>query len=157
MSEVSKTFIKKEFGICALNQLDECAHTVTKKDLIIIQYTNDDIPEEFGVAKTPDGIAGGALFINRKAWDKVKGYRVLGVYAGDDAYLIHDIARAGLITYVSYTLDVIHPREKDSEYRKLKFKALSDDTLTGSNLSKDKYDSIIQKHEDFWKEENNKI
>lgn len=64
----------------------------------------------------PSGIAGGCLLIGRKAWEAVGGYRVMGVYSGDDAYLLLDVAEAGFCYGLIKTLEVEHPPEADHEY-----------------------------------------
>jgi hypothetical protein len=55
------------------------------------------------------GIAGGCIMVNRDTWDKVGGYKVLGVYSGDDAALVHDIEELQQSFVLTKTLVVEHP------------------------------------------------
>lgn len=62
------------------------------------------------------GIAGGCLFISWEAWHQVGGYRVMGVYAGDDAFLMIDMMAHGFSIQVIDTLAIIHPPDNDGTY-----------------------------------------
>lgn len=64
----------------------------------------------------PSGIAGGCILVGREAWEAVGGYRVMGVYSGDDAYLLLDVAEAGFCYGLIKTLAVEHPPEADDDY-----------------------------------------
>ena len=68
------------------------------------------------------GVAGGCLFISTAFWKKVKGYKVLGVYAGDDANLMQDSYLNGYKFLMADTIHCIHPYENDGEYIQWKVK-----------------------------------
>lgn len=68
------------------------------------------------------GVAGGCLFISKKFWDLVGGYRVLGVYAGDDANLMQDAYNNGFKFLMSNSIRCIHPNETMPAYREWKIK-----------------------------------
>jgi hypothetical protein len=62
------------------------------------------------------GVAGGCLFILADFWRKVDGYKVLGVYAGDDANLMLDSYRNGYHFFMADSIKCIHPFEDNREY-----------------------------------------
>ena len=41
------------------------------------------------------GVAGGCLFVSSEFWNKIGGYKVLGVYAADDGNLMRDAKKSG--------------------------------------------------------------
>jgi len=98
------------------------------------------------------GIAGGALFISKEAWEKVNGYRELGVYASDDAILLSQIGQAGYSYGVAENINVIHPYGDDENgVRQWKDSSLG---VCNANLSEkqgEEYERIISQSEEFWK------
>jgi hypothetical protein len=60
------------------------------------------------------------LFVSVEAFRRVKGYRTMGVYAGDDAFLLIDFYNARYSLQVLETLPVIHPPSPNDEYKKWK-------------------------------------
>jgi hypothetical protein len=139
---------KMPFGMCGLQQLGHGCHFQT---IYQNEYTIDN---RFGnkdrivYPHASSGIAGGCLFFAKDAWDKIGGYRVQGVYAGDDAYALVDIARNGYSYQVADKIGIIHPHEDDAEYAKWKVKVCQRDT---NGIVKQNLDSYINEANDFWK------
>ena len=52
------------------------------------------------------GIAGGCIFIYHKAWKKIGGYRVTGIFGGDDGLLMKDIHREKFLKFVLISLTI---------------------------------------------------
>lgn len=95
-----------QMGMIAVNQKDACCHIFNVMDNKL------EIEGETLVwSSTGTGVAGGCLFINTKSFDHVGGYRVMGVYAGDDGFLLHDMNRNNFSTMISKTISVIHPSD----------------------------------------------
>ena len=109
-------------SLIALNQDQNNCH------LLGHCYQNKyDYDGEFGreMVCRPDGgggVAGGCLFISTAFWRKVGGYKVLGVYAGDDANLMLDSYTNGYHFFMADTIKCIHPFENNQDY--LNWKAL---------------------------------
>jgi hypothetical protein len=126
---------KMPFGIISLNQEGNCCHWLDKFENTL------ELSESFKYPNSPSGIAGGCLFISKKAWEKVGGYRVMGVYAGDDAYLLIDLGKNGFSMQVSTSISIIHPHDDDLEYQKWKTKVCQRDRSGGKIKN---IDSIIK-------------
>lgn len=145
----SPEFTKKPFGMASLKQLGaNCHWDVCYQNKY--SYKNIFGNDELVVYPTnPSGIAGGCLFISKECWEKVGGYRQLGVYAGDDAYFLLDTARFGFSYQMTDTIGIIHPTENDEEYAKWKNKVCSRDSFGVSH--RENIDSIVNEAEEFWK------
>lgn len=107
-----------KWGVLALNQYAQCCHL----DMCYqneFQYSisiNDEIfSEKIVWPSKSGGIAGGCIFVNRELWEKIGGYRIMGVYAGDDAYLLIDCDKAGFSWQMTHSLGVIHPFDKENQ------------------------------------------
>lgn len=68
------------------------------------------------------GVAGGCIFISRKFWEKIGGYKVLGVYAADDSNLMRDAKKLGYSFLLSNSIRCIHPFENNKDYQEWKVK-----------------------------------
>lgn len=66
------------------------------------------------------GVAGGCLFISMAFWRKVGGYKVLGVYASDDANLMLDSYSNGYHFFMADSIKCIHPFEDNAQYSQWK-------------------------------------
>ncbi len=111
---------KMPFGMMSLNQLEDCRH--------LKQVFDNQISINNEVYMYPNiigGIAGGCLFISKRAWDKVGGYRVMGVYSGDDGYLLYDLSVNGFSCGVMKSINIVHPIDNDDEYNKWKDEKLN--------------------------------
>ena len=94
------------------------------------------------------GIAGGCLFISTAAWNKIGGYRVMGVYDSDDGFMMVDMHDRKFFAATIETISVIHPWDEIKEgYSKWK-----SDILHNRRLGKDAgYNEKLKDAEDFWK------
>lgn len=120
MSEHSINGVRRKTGLIGLNQLVNTRHyTLIYKNSTQIMRFNES-KETVIWPDTPFGIAGGALFIDRHAWEDIGGYRKLGVYAGEDAYIIQDMAAKNYGYYVAKDIAMIHPHDNDEDYIKWK-------------------------------------
>jgi hypothetical protein len=137
----------KNFGMISLQQEGNCCH-------LPMIYKNEfkykscyGIDEKIVWPNGKGGIAGGCIFVSRKAWEDVEGYRVMGVYAGDDAYLLVDLFDKGYSIGMFSTLPIIHPHDTDEEYAKWKVKVCQRDGAgTRRNI-----DSRIDEAEEYWR------
>ena len=89
------------------------------------------------------GVAGGCLFISTNFWKIVNGYKVLGVYAADDANIMIDSRKNGYNFLMSNSIRCIHPKETDKKYQDWKIKTSSKiqslpDAIKDANLFWDK-------------------
>lgn len=142
----SESHRKLPVGMIGLNQKSHNCH------MTMIYDNNFEYDGKYGKEKIvwpngPSGIAGGCVFVSSKGWDKIKGYRLMGVYAGDDAFLLHDLFTSGMSIQVIDTLGIVHPPENDEEYAKWKVKVCQRDTASGVKAN---IDSNIKEADDFW-------
>lgn len=116
---------KEERGVIAINQKSACAH--------IIDFLTDKIEYNGIIQKevlrlnrsNPGGIAGGCLFINMDSWKRINGYKIYGIYAGEDATLFSDMFNTGKKYYMFETLYVVHPYEDKYDYITWKRKVIN--------------------------------
>jgi len=139
---------KREVGMIGLNQLGQNCHLPNCYEN---QHTYNS-PHFAGTEKIvwPNGgggIAGGCLLFNLAAWRKIGGYRVMGCYAGDDAYSLIDLLNAGYSIQLADTIGIIHPQENDEEYAKWKVMVCQRD----SGSARPNIDAQIAEAEEFWK------
>jgi hypothetical protein len=133
-----------------LNKKGEGCHYASCQENVV-EYTintgTGPIPEKIVWPNISSGIAGGCIFISKKMWDTVGGYRVMGLYAGDDAYLLLDCHMKGFSYQMFDSLAIIHPHENDAEWSAFKVKVCQRDSVSGpkSNL-----DPIIKEMDEFW-------
>ena len=140
----------RKVGLIACNFTGDNAHWISKFENKI------SINGETIVYPTaPVGIAGGCIFVSTKAWKEVGGYKVMGVYAPDDAMLMQDMARAGYFIGVAQNITVHHPgTHDDPHYQKWKEK-------TSRNIKE--FGDAVEYCDDFWnktrvmEEGNNKL
>jgi len=150
MSNVSEQIKQKPFGLLGLQQKGQGCHYKTCYDNVR-EYTTrvneKTYNEKLVWPNSASGIAGGCLFLSRKAWETVGGYRVMGVYAGDDAYYLMDLANRGFTWQMSDSISIVHPPENDEEYARWKVKVCQRD----SGINKSNIDSQIVEAKEFWK------
>lgn len=141
---------KIPYGIIALNQLQQCCHLPMCYENELAYMDEKGRGERVVWPHAPAGIAGGCLFINRKAWDAVGGYRVMGVYAGDDAYILIDIANKGFSYQMASNIGVIHPfNNNDTDYNQWKVMVCQRDSYGKVNNN---YSQQIAEAEQMWNE-----
>jgi hypothetical protein len=141
---------KMPFGMISMNQSGQNCHLphVYENSVDFTVTINNIVYTEKLVWPTnPSGMAGGCLFISKDYWCKVGGYKVFGVYAGDDAHLLLDCGRMGFSYQMFHTLSILHPMDNDEEYARWKVQACQGDTRTGL---KQNIDSSIKNADDFW-------
>jgi hypothetical protein len=140
---------KKPFGLVSLNQQGaNCHWKVCYENQYT--YTNTfDQSEKIVYPNAPSGIAGGCLFISKECWEKVDGYRQMGLYAGEDAYILIDAYNNGFSHQMSDSISIVHPEENDAEYAKWKHMVCQRDTAGG--IRRENIDDKIKEADDFWK------
>lgn len=98
------------------------------------------------------GIAGGCLFINFSMWKKVGGYKVMGVYASEDAHILHDMDLVDGFCCIAPGIAVIHPFcASGAEYARWKAdtcQRLNAETWEGA--SDDKLEAEIDLCDELW-------
>lgn len=109
-----------KFAYFSLEQLEMCCHQHQNFDKSL-KLGNEEIVWNSRL----EGIAGGALFIGVEFWKEVNGYRVMGVYSGDDGYLLYDSKVLGRLASVIKTVPVIHPGGAEPEYTEWKYSQLA--------------------------------
>lgn len=153
---IGERLFNKNFGLISLQQKQNCAHMKSlfvNKMAIPFWDGKQWISELVMWPKYPGGIAGGALFISKKFWQYIKGYKVLGVYAGDDARIFEDAHKYQFFGAMVDSIAVIHPFDTDTEYQKWKCTVCQRDSKTG--IKKD-ISKLVKEAEDFWSNKNNK-
>lgn len=86
------------------------------------------------------GVAGGCLFISAEFWKLIGGYKVLGVYAGDDGHLMSDSFNNGYRFLMSNSVRCIHPHDTQEAYvkwkidRASKFNILLEDSIEDADF-----------------------
>lgn len=142
---------KKPFGILSLNQLGQNCHlphcVYQNRHKYKGQYGDEEIVWPTGSG----GIAGGCLFTNTKCWEAVGGYRLMGVYVGDDAYYLIDAMQKGYTIQMFESGPIVHPLDNDPEYAKWKVKVCQRD----SGGRKTNINTQIKEAEEFWKRHGN--
>jgi len=144
---------KVTFGLAALNQANGqdlgCCHLFGENEV----YNSLQVGAEKVVWKD-DGssIAGGALFISAKAWREVNGYRIMGIYAGDDAFLQHDMWQKGYTCTMAQTVNINHPNKTAPNWTYETWKR-NEITKSIYGVSIDVYDHML-KIDQFEKEVN---
>jgi hypothetical protein len=138
----------KPCGVVAPNMTGYNCHVI-ENCKNSFEYTNSFNMKERVIWPTPAAhIAGGCFFLNLKAWKEIGGYKVMGVYAGDEAYYLQDLNKHGYTWQILETAYIEHPHENDLEYALWKNKvcARDSDGKTKSDISKQ-----IQETEEFWR------
>jgi len=146
--EVTADGMGKPFGLIALNQLEGNCH-LDEARVNLYSFTNSyGNRERVYQPRSPSGIAGGCLFCSREAWQTVGGYREMGVYAGDDAFLLLDMAEKGFSYQLSEDVYVIHPPDQNREYGEWKKRVCLRDS---DGARKPSLSAQIDEAESFWK------
>jgi hypothetical protein len=146
-------FKKAPMGMIALHQLEHGCHLPCcwENNYQFDSSVNGTLHKEKLVWPSgAGGIAGGCIFVSRKAWELVGGYRIAGVYSGDDAYLLLDIGAKGFTWQMAESIPIIHPGETDQEYAQWKVKVCQRD----SGQHRDSIQPQITEAEEFWKDRN---
>ena len=104
----------RKLGLISFNFLENNVHIFEKlnKNLKIKSH-------HFFWNKNRNSIGGGCWLVNFKYWKLIKGYKIMGVYCGEDGYLLNCMNKRNLFCAVDISINVIHPKEKNSKYQKM--------------------------------------
>ena len=143
---------KHEVGMLALNQTQAGCHMYNVMD----RAANIE-GEVLRWSSTGTGIAGGCILISTKAFKEIGGYRVMGVYSGDDGYLLRDINMKNMLSMITESISVIHPLnpgEETSKYQQWKTKSLSNCRVEdGKKVSIEEFNAAVIETEKQWDSE----
>ena len=103
-------------SVIALNQTQNNCHILQLCYENIFEFDGSCNKEMLCKPNGNGGIAGGCLFVSTSFWKEVGGYKVLGVYASDDANLMLDSYNRGYSYLMANTISCIHPYENNIEY-----------------------------------------
>ena len=150
LASLMAAYKKMPVGMIAFNQQGQnchLPHEVYQNKYPVKSNVNGKIYEELACwGSVAGGIAGGCIFISRKAWEMVGGYRVMGCYAGDDAYLLLDIAAKGYSWQMADTIPITHPHQHDDDYANWKRLVCQRD----SGQNRPDITAQIKEAEEFW-------
>ena len=144
---LSTLLLKKKCGLIALNQSENNAHIIDyiyQNQLIV---NNGLKIEKIVYSNGYSGIAGGCLFIPLDSWNIVGGYRIMGVYAGDDAYLLVDLYNKNMLILMVDTIKCIHPYETNEQYLKWKGETCQKNQIV---VDENKLNELINDTYKFW-------
>ena len=151
----SRNHTNKNFGYISLNQKQGCCHlhhALDVKYTIINRYSEK---ETLSYSRKANGIAGGCLFINRELWERIGGYKILGVYAGEDGAFLRDTYKSGYSFQVSNDIFIIHPHSPDKEYSEMKWKIAHNKELNNRNNGDPiLHNKVINFMNNYWKNKN---
>lgn len=146
VSHKSSALRKRKFGMIALNQQGQNCHLPDHVYQNRRQYQGKYGEEEIVWPNGHGGIAGGCLFTTTACWESTKGYRVMGVYAGDDAFFLIDAISKGFTIQMFESLAIRHPLDDDPEYNRWKYKTCQ----TTPGQRKGNIDQQINDANAFW-------
>jgi len=145
-AEISPVIRGIPFGMLSLNQsgnnchLSFCYNQRVEYDNKFGRYEAHCFPDGGG------GIAGGCIFFENKLWKLIGGYKVMGVYAGDDAYFLMDVYNLKRSIQIFETCSVIHPHEDDPVYAQWKVRICQRDSNPFRTLTEEQ----MQEAKIFW-------
>jgi len=101
----------KQFGVLVTNQLVNSCHII-KQPYHTMEFKFNKII--YGNL----GVAGGCLWIKKKNWDDIGGYREhISKFGGNDGYLMYDVIyKLKKMTGIVENVGIIHPHESDKKY-----------------------------------------
>lgn len=131
-------------GVLALQQEEGCCHVLTQ-----LTRRRDVAGHTLRWHDSGGGIAGGCLLVDLAFWRRAGGYRVMGVYAGDDAYIFQDAKKHGAFFALVTSVPVIHPPDPDAAYAAWKLRTCTRDT-TGTQCTEDQLRTRSEEASQFW-------
>lgn len=136
---------KNQLSLFSLNQNDDNCHDWN----FLTQELNIE-NEKICFGQNGGGIAGGCIFLSTEIWKKVKGYRVMGVYCGDDGFLNLDIFKNGGFVGVTKSISIIHPNHKneDKDYTLWKVHKIRNNAISNN------YENELNDVENYWRNKN---
>ena len=150
-SEFATAYKKAPFGLLAPMQLEHGCHL---PECYQNQYTFDSrignkvFKEKLIWPHGAGSIAGGIFMFGRRAWETIGGYRVMGIYSGDDAFSLLAVGNKGFTYQVLETCGIIHPRDNDQKWAEFKVKVCQRD----SGSDKSDLTPYIKEMDEFWKD-----
>ena len=136
----SEKVFGKELGMISLNQKEHCCHVVERFDRSVVIDQ-----DRLLWSSTHTGVAGGCLMIDVKSFINVGLYRIMGVYAGEDGYLLYDFNTRGIPSVMAESISVIHPKhdedEKYSEWKKNKLDVCRESN--GKRINAEEHERMI--------------
>lgn len=144
----TEKYKKKPFGMIALNQKENNCHLPESKQRIFTYINQYNQKECIVWNDYPGYIGGGCIFTSINAWNKVNGYRIMGVYTGDDAYYLLDMKNHGFTWQLLETLYVIHSKDTDNIYNDFKWEICK--RITDGNNKEDQLNTYIKQMNEFW-------
>lgn len=150
VSEFMTAYKKMPFGMIGLHQLEHGCHLPCcwENNYQFESGINSRLFKEKIVWPTgAGGIAGGCLFISRKSWEIIGGYRIAGVYSGDDSFYLLDVAAKGFSWQMSESIPIIHPAQNDITYAEWKVRVCQRD----SGQNRTDISAQINEAEEFWR------
>jgi hypothetical protein len=144
---MSELILNKKCGLIALNQkICNCHMNCVYENSF--NFNSDYKKEKIVYPNGYGGIAGGCLFIPLESWNIVNGYRVMGVYAGDDAYILLDLYNKNMSIQMVDSINCIHPIDTDEKYSLWKVHVCQRDQ---KKINIDSLDEKINDADKFWK------
>ena len=144
----------KPFGVMALGQDGGCVHLPQARQNSLALKVTDGPEEVVFLPKDGSGIAGSCIVCSTTAWTTVNGYRPMGVYAGDDAYLFRDAFDSGFSCSLSDTIRVTHPPDQDHDYARWKQLVCFRDS---DGVRRDDISTCVSEAESFWARKNAEV
>ena len=137
--------LRPDVGVLALQQEEGCCHLLAQ-----LSRQRDVAGHTLCWHESGGGIAGGCLLVDLAFWRRIGGYRVMGVYAGDDAYIFQDAQRHGAFFALVQTLPVIHPPDADAAYGAWKYRTCTRNT-TGAPCTAAELRAHSEEATQFWR------
>ena len=148
----------KPFGYIGLQHTEFCVHcsSIYQNETYIKNRFGDE--ELLVYPNGSSGIAGSCLFINRNLWEILGGYKVMGVYAGEDGRLLYEAVNKGYACYVSPNISTIHPASPNQEkYNAWKMRtALPIHVTKGKECGEEKLKSLAHQTALMWSSDSDK-
>lgn len=130
-------------GIISFNQEEHNCHLLQIMDHKIFHKNHEII-----WSSSNGGIAGGCVLIQTEIFKEINGYRVMGVYAGDDAFLFKDIKSKGYLCGLIKNISVIHPYDDNRGYQLWKLHVCTRDSYGNQNID---LEEKIEESMKIWK------
>ena len=140
---------KLQLGMIGINQSEKQCHAISSLNQNVFKYTNQYGEEETILWNNyPGYIGGGCIFTSIEIWNIVGGYRVMGVYAGEDAYYLIDMKNNHRSWQLMESLHILHPHDTDTEYYNFKCGICA--KITNGTNRVNNLDTYINQMSDFW-------
>lgn len=110
----------KPLGLIGINLKEFNIHSPTVFDNKIYFKNNLGHDETIVHPTEPRGIAGSAWFVSKDAWNTVGGYKIRGVFSGEDGAFLQNVADHGFSWWLAETIYVLHPMETNQPYARWK-------------------------------------